>query len=174
MRLEREPLEKSPILLLSLLCILVLSSYLIITFLNKENMATNWTLSFAGADEFYQTGQAIDFQIFLEDKFGSSIENATVTAVFDRPDTVHQIEKVFSRVEGGLYETEIVFSVPGTWIAMVEAKQGDQVYKNQILFTVDGSVVSEGNRDPNDHFHLEQPLPSEIERSLSNIPAFNK
>ncbi|MCL7747058.1 FixH family protein [Halalkalibacter alkaliphilus] len=174
MRLEREPLEKRPMLMLSLGCILVLSSYVLATLPSMEKLETNWTLSFAGADEFFQTGQATDFHVFLEDEFGNAIENATVTAVFDRPDTVHHIKKVFSRVEGGLYETEIVFSVPGTWIAMVEAEKGDHIYRNQILFTVDGSIVSEANRDPKDHFHLEQPLPSELQRSLNNIPVFNK
>ncbi|GAE25774.1 hypothetical protein JCM9140_1784 [Halalkalibacter wakoensis JCM 9140] len=167
MRLEREPSFRWPILTIGLCSILFLSFFLI-TLTSSEELETQWNLSFAGADEYFQTGEAIDFHIFLEDEFGNGIEATSVKAVFDRPHTVHQIEKVFSRFDHGLYGAEVVFSVPGEWIAMIEAKKGNKVYRNQVLFQVSGPVVSESSRDPKDHFHLEQPLPNEIKRSIEN------
>ncbi len=142
--------------------------------LPKSELETKWTLSFAGANDLFETGQAIDFHLFLEDELGVPIENANMKAVFDRPGTVHQIEKTFSRLDGGLYETEIIFSVPGTWIAMVEVNKDGSTYYNQILFNVRGTIAAQNNRDPKDLFHLEQPLPRDLERELNNIPDFNR
>ncbi|MDT8862064.1 FixH family protein [Alkalihalobacillus sp. MEB130] len=169
MRLEREPIFNRPILMLSVACLIFISSYSVMAFVSTEELETNWTLTYAGAGESIPTGQATDFHIFLEDELGSSVDQATVTAVFDRPGTVHHIEKGFSRLEGGLYEAEVVFSIPGTWIAMIEARKGNQLYRNQIIFTVEGFVVSETNWDPNDHFHFDQPLPMDIERQIMNV-----
>ena len=141
--------------------------------LPKSELETNWKISFAGANDLFETGEAIDFHLFLEDELGVPIEHANVKAIFDRPDTVHQIEKTFSKLDGGLYETEIIFSVPGTWIAMVEVNKDGRTYFNQILFDVRGTIAAQSNRDPKDHFHLEQPLPKDLERELNNIPVFN-
>ncbi|MFC0472380.1 FixH family protein [Halalkalibacter kiskunsagensis] len=174
MRLEREQPFNRMMLLVSLMGVVVMSSYLLTTFANTETLKTEWRLSFAGADEFFQTGQAIDFHLFLEDEVGNPVENVDMSVVFDRPDTVHQIEKTFGYLENGLYETEVVFSVPGTWIAMVEAKKDGNYYRNQILFQVDGSIISEANRDPKDSFHLNQPLPEDLQIELNNIPVFRR
>jgi nitrogen fixation protein FixH len=158
----------------SLIGVVIISFYLLSTFSNTESLETDWKLTFAGADEFFQTGQAIDFHLFLEDETGTPMENANMSVVFDRPDTVHQIEKAFGYVEGGLYETEVVFSVPGTWIAMVEAEKDGRYYRNQILFQVSGSIISEANRDPKDSFHLNQPLPKDLQVELNKISVFQR
>ncbi|WP_227937916.1 FixH family protein [Alkalihalobacillus deserti] len=173
MRLEQERILNRVFITISIIFILISSLFLFMT-LPKSELETRWTLSFTGADELFQTGQAVDFQLFLEDELGAPIENANMKAVFDRPGTVHQIEKTFSRIEGGLYETEVIFSVPGTWIAMVEVNQKGRTYYNQILFDVGGTIAAQSNRDLNDLFHLKQPLPNDLERELNSIPVFNR
>ncbi len=174
MRLEREQTFNRAMLMVSLTGIVFISFYLLSTFATTETLETEWRLSFAGADEFFQTGQAIDFHLFLEDELGNPVGNVDMSVVFDRPGTVHHIEKTFGYLESGLYETEVVFSVPGTWVAMVEAKKDGNIYRNQILFQVDGSIISEANRDPKDSFHLNQPLPEDLQIELNNIPAFRR
>lgn len=151
---------------------IVVSSIVVIPLLQTEKLQTNWKMTFAQADEVFKTGQTIDLHFFLEDESGTEIENATMKAVFDRNETVHQIEKEFHYLEDGLYETEVVFSVPGTWIVMLEAKKGSSAYRNQFLIQVEGPIVAEESRDPADHFELDQPLPSELERELDHFPRF--
>ncbi len=147
------------------LCLFV-STFVLIPLLQKETLQTNWKAIFAEEGEVFRTGQAIELHFFLEDEGARALEDATVTAVFDRVETVHQIEKEFFNVENGLYETEVVFSVPGTWIVMLDVKKGQSYYRNQFLIQVDGPIISTEHRDPADHFHLNQPLPNELQREL--------
>ncbi len=149
-------------------------SFFIIPLIDYEKLQTDWSVTIPQANETFQTGQAIDFHLFVEDELGQSMEKATVTATFDRVETVHQIEKTFQGLPGGLYETEIIFSLPGIWILMVDVQEGNSYYRNQFLVNVEGPIVAEGNRDPGDHFNLEQPLPLDVQRELDHIPVFKR
>lgn len=104
----------------------------------KKVTVTHWQAELVGSEQTYQTGQATDLHLFLEDEAGEPIEDADVAVTLDRPVTVHQINKVMHHVEGGLYVAEAVFSLPGTWVVMVEATQGDKQYKNEYLIEVEG------------------------------------
>ncbi|NEU31465.1 hypothetical protein GN156_11895 [bacterium LRH843] len=157
----------------ALLCILV-TSITMIPSIQAGKLETNWQVNFVGAEETFETGQAVDVHFIVEDEFGHPIDSATVTATFDRIETVHQIEKNLHSIQSGLYETEIVFSVPGTWIAMIEVQKGERYYRNQYLFYVEGPIIAKEHRDPGDHFNLDQPLPLELKRELENIPVFKR
>ncbi|MCM3712590.1 FixH family protein [Alkalihalobacillus oceani] len=141
-----------------------------IVYAGSAELRADWGVTLA-VNETFQTGEAIDFQLFVEDGQEQLIEGASVEAVFDRPETVHQIEKTFHHLGDGLYETEVIFSVPGTWVVMVEVKKGRDFYRNQYLLEVEGPIIGEQNRDPGDHFSLEQPLPEEL-KQLLELPVF--
>lgn len=145
----------------------IASIVLVFQSLEQKQDVTNWKMTVAGSEERYPTGQAIDIQLFLEDEMGMAIEDANIVLTMDRPGTVHNLEKVMHHVESGLYESEVIFSLPGTWIGMVEVTNGKKRYQNQFLLQVDGQVISAQNRDPADAFHLNQPLPNEIKRQLN-------
>lgn len=170
LHLEREKTLRQLFLTLSIMYVVVISMFLFFTLPTEKQLETNWTISFPQAGDILKTGRAVDFHLFLEDEYGQPIEDATMKVVFDRPGTVHQIEKTFSRVENGLYENDIIFSVPGTWIAMIEVTKGDRIYRNQILFDVEGPVIADADRDPNDSFRLTQNLPKDVELLLNDIP----
>jgi hypothetical protein len=174
MLLEREKLISQLFISLSLIYIIGISVFLFLTLFSENELETQWSLTFAGSDQTFRTGEAVDVQLFLEDAAGLPIEGANMKAVFDRPGTVHNIEKTFSRLDGGLYETEVVFSLPGIWIAMVEVEKAGRNYRNQIFITVQGSIAADVHRDPKDHFHLNQPLPNEIQEQLNRIPVLNR
>lgn len=147
-------------------CFMLITFFNLYPLLQTETLRTDWTMTFAEEGVVFQTGKAFDLHFILEDERDEALNGATVTAVFDRLETIHHIEKTLANVGDGLYETEVVFSLPGTWIAMVEAKKGGSIYRNQFIFTVEGAIVAKEHRDPNDHFHLKQRLPIEIEREL--------
>lgn len=172
MRLERS--FPSPATLTIVLISFLIASFFVAPFIQSEKLQTDWIVTVPGANETFQTGQAIDFHLFLADEFGEAIEKANVTATFDRAETVHQIKKNFHGLANGLYETEVVFSVPGRWIVMLDVQKGNNYYRNQYLLDIEGPIVAEGNRDPADHFDLEQPLPLDVKRELENIPVFKR
>ncbi|WP_078552551.1 FixH family protein [Bacillus alkalicellulosilyticus] len=154
---------KHPILSLSLaIFFIILTTWVTYTLLMKETLQTNWKLDVVGTEHTYRSGDRTDFHVFLEDENGEPITNANVKVTFDMPDMVHNIQKTMHHLEGGLYEAEVIFSMGGTWIGVIEASQGGNQYINQALIEVDGPTIPEGNRDPADHFSLEQPLPSWI------------
>lgn len=154
----------------ALLLVLFIGAIGTIAYAGSAGLQPNWGVTLA-MHETFQTGEAVDFQLFAEDEQQRLIEGASVKAVFDRPETVHQIEKTFHHLGDGLYETEVVFSVPGTWVVMVEVKKGREYYRNQYLLEVEGPIIGEQNRDPGDHFSLEQRLPEELEQLLE-LPVF--
>ncbi len=135
----------------------------------KKVTVTHWQAELVGSEQTYQTGQATDLHLFLEDEAGEPIEDADVAVTLDRPVTVHQINKVMHHVEGGLYVAEAVFSLPGTWVVMVEATQGDKQYKNEYLIEVEGPIIAEESRDPDDLFKLEQKLPNKIREEIQRL-----
>ncbi|WP_100406512.1 FixH family protein [Bacillus solitudinis] len=155
MRMEKEktvpPLYLAGALLLCLTIILIYQSFFI-----KEEV-TMWRIELVGSDETYGTGEVVNLQMFLEDEVGMPIEDATVHLTLDRPDTVHNLDKVMHHVEGGLYEREVIFSLPGLWIGMVEVNRGRKIYLNQFLLKVEGPIISEEKRDPADNFNSNQP-----------------
>jgi hypothetical protein len=139
----------------------------------KEQVVTNWSMDVVGLSELYRTGEAVELHLFLEDEQGHPIEDANVTLMLDRPETVHHLEKVMHHVEGGLFETEAIFSLPGTWIGMVEASRGRHVYRNQFFLTVDGAIIADTSRDPSDHFTLDQPLPEFLKKEMEAMSTPN-
>ncbi|WP_157796431.1 FixH family protein [Bacillus sp. FJAT-45037] len=143
-------------------------------FVENENVITDWKMTVVGINEVYQTGQIIDIHVFLEDESNESIENADVSLVLDRPETVHHLTKVMHRLEDGLYEAEAILSVPGIWIGMVEASRGKDVYRNQFLLKVEGSVIGEPSRDPADHFSLDQYLPDDVQQKVESYESFDR
>lgn len=143
-------------------------------FSTKTELQTNWHVTVTNDGEQFVTGEAIDFHFFLEDERGQTLEGAKVTATFDRVETVHQIDKKFRALPHGLYGTEIIFSLPGTWIMMLDVKKGKQYYKNQYIFEVTGPIVAKENRDPHDSFTLDQPLPKEIRNKLYYTTPFHR
>lgn len=142
------------------------SSFLLFPLLKSETMRTDWHITFAEEGEILPTGKTVDLHFFILDENDEPLEGAKVVAIFDRVETVHHIEKSFSSLGNGLYETEIVFSVPGTWIIMMDVKKGSSVYRNQFIVEVDGPIISEEHRDPADHFNLNQRLPIDLQRRL--------
>ncbi|ARK29128.1 hypothetical protein BkAM31D_04260 [Halalkalibacter krulwichiae] len=173
MRLEQQnSLTRSLLMIAIVYCVSSIIFFTIAIF-DKEELETDWSISLVDSGSIW-TGDAVDFHLYLEDEQGNPINEANMKAVFDRPGTVHQIEKRFSRLENGLYETEIIFSVPGTWIAMVESSKNDKIYRNQLLFEVQGTIVSDVDRDPKDLFHLEQPLPQDLQFEIERIQNVNR
>ncbi|MBU8908823.1 FixH family protein [Desertibacillus haloalkaliphilus] len=129
-------------------------------------IATNWQIDVIGTDRVINAGEATDIQLFLEDDMGDPITDANVTVILDMPNMVHHMKKKMNHVEGGLYETEAVVSMGGTWIGMVEASKGSQVFYDQFHLRAEGPIVSKGYRDPTDHINLEQPMPTWVEHQL--------
>lgn len=152
----------------------VLGFLIVSSYFYDDELVTNWKMTFAGEDQTFRTGEATDFQLFLENEFGEAMNSATVSVVFDRPETVHQIERTLHPLQNGLFETEVIFSIPGQWIAMIEAKEGNLVYRNQVIFQVDGEIISDGGRDPSDQFNLDQPLPDDIKFQLNQMTNFSR
>ncbi|WP_088102715.1 FixH family protein [Halalkalibacter urbisdiaboli] len=165
MKVEHQQRGQSVLYFIGTLMFIVSMVLLFQTFEKKEEV-TNWTLEVIGTDEHHPTGKAVDIQLFLRDEMGVPIEDASITLIMDRPSTVHNIEKVMHHVEDGLYESEVIFSLPGTWIGIVEVNRGKDYYQNQFLYHVNGRIVSKQNRDPADVFQLDQPLPNDIKREL--------
>lgn len=172
MKLEKT-YPAAPVLIIVALSFLI-SSYFVIPSFQPETLQTNWKVSMLGTEKPLHTGKAVDFHFFLEDERGQPLEGAEVTAIFDRIETVHQIDKNFRELNNGLYETEIIFSVPGTWIVMLDIKKGKHFYRNQYLFDVEGPIIAKENRDPADHFNLQQPLPMDLKRVLNNGSVFKR
>ncbi|MED1600573.1 FixH family protein [Alkalihalophilus marmarensis] len=171
MKLEKVLRPEWVIPAIIVLFILGSGAVLFLAAVSKDQVVTNWSMNVAGLDEFYQTGEAVDIHLFLEDAEGHPIEDANVSVLLDRPETVHHMNKVMHKVEGGLYVTEAIFSLPGTWIGMVEAVRGKDVYRNQFLLRVEGGIIAESNRDPEDAFTLDQPLPAYLQKEMEAIPA---
>lgn len=166
MNLEKV-LIKYPVITFFLLSLFVMLTFSLFSYImTKENIVTMWKMEVAGLQNEVKTGEVTDIHLFLEDEFGHPITNAEVTLVLDMPEMVHFIEKKMHHIENGLYATEAIFSMGGTWIGMVEAKRGKDVYKNQFIMEATGPLVSKENRDPADHFHLEQPIKQSLKKML--------
>src|SRR5690625_289299 len=129
------------IAIFAFLCVII-SSFVVYLSLQWETLETGWKAVFTSEENSVRTGEATDFHFFLEDERGQPIEDATVTAVFDRVETIHQIEKRAHPLQSGLYATEVIFSVPGTWMMMIHAKNGNKYYKNQFLINVIGPIIA--------------------------------
>lgn len=160
MDIEKVIINKPGLLFIIITLFLLASSWLSYHVWIAEEKITDWKMEVVGQDNRPQAGVATDIHIFLEDEFGEPITNANVSLILDMPDMVHYIEKTMHHVENGLFETEVVLSMGGTWIGWLEAKVGNKVYINQFLLEANGPLVSKEHRDPKDYLHLEQPLPS--------------
>ncbi|WP_059102844.1 FixH family protein [Shouchella shacheensis] len=145
---------------------LVILSIVVVLVASQPTVRSDWSLH--PVEEEIVTGQRATVQLFLEDEFQYSLTDANVRVTFDQPGTVHNMEKVMHHVEGGLYEVEVLFSVPGTWVAMVEAERRGEIYYNQFFLQVDGDVVGESQVDPDDSFTHDQPLPSNVQGLIEN------
>lgn len=139
--------------------------FLLVILFQMEQQVVDWHVTAISEDVFY-TGDHSTIHLYVVDENNQPIEDANISAVFDRPETVHQIEKTFTSIGDGLYEANVIFSVPGQWIVFVEARKNKNVYYNQLLLTVEGEVAARSRRDPDDLFNLEQPLPRDLEMEL--------
>lgn len=166
MNLEKV-LMNYPVLTILLVSVFTMVTFSMVSYItSKENIVTMWKMEVVGLREEIQSGKVTDIHLFLEDEFGKPITNAKVSIVFDMPDMVHLIEKKMHHIENGLYATEVVFSMGGTWIGMVEARRGKDVYKNQFIIQATGPLISKEKRERTDKFHLEQPLPDSLTKML--------
>ncbi|WP_078429049.1 FixH family protein [Alkalihalobacterium alkalinitrilicum] len=132
----------------------------------RENLVTNWYMEVVGNDNMFTAGTTNDLHIFLYDEEGNPITDANVNVILDMPEMVHYIKKPMNHVENGLYETEVLLSMGGTWIGWIEANRGSETYINQFLLRADGGVMSSDFRDPKDYFNLDQPLPPAVQQHL--------
>ncbi|WP_017728730.1 FixH family protein [Halalkalibacterium ligniniphilum] len=155
MKLERS-IQLRPYVILFLAIPFVIgsiwASYVIFS---PKELVTDWRMEVVGLEEAWESGEATDIHLFLYDENGTGIDSANVQIKFDMPGMVHHMEKTMHHVENGLYETEVIFSMGGTWVGFVEATNGAKVFRNPFIFEVTGPVIAEANRDPQDHFQAE-------------------
>ncbi|WP_062050544.1 FixH family protein [Bacillus sp. JCM 19034] len=149
------------------MCMLSLIFFLV-TYFQMEQQVVDWHVTVVSEDLLY-TGDVSTIHLYVVDEFNEPIEDANISAIFDRPETVHQIEKTFTSIGNGLYEANVIFSVPGQWVSLIEAKKGRNVYQNQLFLTVEGEIAARSRRDPDDLFNLNQSLPDDLEIELQRI-----
>ncbi|WP_051556656.1 FixH family protein [Alkalihalobacterium bogoriense] len=138
---------------------ILVTTWVSYTLIMKETLQTNWKMTVVEQAR-YQTGEATSIQIFLHDQWDEALTNAKVSLTFDMPEMVHHLTKPMHHVEDGLYEAEVIFSMPGTWIGQVEVSDNSNRYVNQFLVKVEGDVMPESRRDPKDEFDFSQPIPN--------------
>ncbi|MGO4887534.1 FixH family protein [Anaerobacillus sp. MEB173] len=161
MYLERKQVLNNRYILVLLL--IYFATVISLNIYTRESIVTNWTMNVVEMEQVVNSGETTVIQLFLTDELGEPIHDANVSLILDMPEMVHHIEKKLSYVEDGLYQTETVLSMGGTWIGMIEAKQGSNVYYNQFVLHANGPLVSKNLRDPTDHIHLDQNLPAWVQ-----------
>ncbi|WP_216829334.1 FixH family protein [Alkalihalobacterium elongatum] len=166
MNLEEVVVRRSVMTIFIALSFLIITGLLSYALFVRENLVTEWQMEVVGTDNVLTAGTTNDLHIFLYDEEGNPIKDANVKVILDMPEMVHYIKKPMHHVENGLYEAEILLSMGGTWIGWLEAKRSGKTYINQFLLQSQGRVMSNDFRDPKDHFHLEQPLPPNIQRQI--------
>ncbi|GAE30047.1 FixH family protein [Halalkalibacter hemicellulosilyticus] len=164
MRIETKTFIEWPAIVAVLVCLIGFVLFIIALFPN-EKVIDHWNVTTISEDVFY-TGNVSTIHLYIVDERNEPIEDAEVSVVFDRPETVHQIERTFHSIGEGLYEANVIFSVRGQWVALVHAKKGRDVYQNQLFLSVEGEIAARNRRDPADLFHLGQPLPPDLKLEI--------
>ncbi|MCK0470333.1 FixH family protein [Halalkalibacter sp. APA_J-10(15)] len=164
MRIATKTSFEWPVVVAGIVCLIGFAIFLIVLFPN-EKLIDHWNVTTISEDVYY-TGNISTIHLYIVDERNEPIEGAEVSVVFDRPDTVHQIERTFHSIGEGLYEADVIFSVPGQWVALVHAKKGRDVYQNQVFLSVEGEIAARNRRDPADLFHLGQPLPPDLKLEI--------
>ncbi len=166
MKIEKVIAKFPLITILAAVFFLAITSWLVYILFVQETTTTNWKMNVVGIENI-SSGRVSDIQLFLEDEEGIPITNAKVSVWLDMPEMNHLIKKPMHHIEDGLYGTEAILSMGGTWIGMVKAKRGSQIYHNQFILLANGPLVSKDYRDPHDQFDFKQPLPHWVEMQLN-------